>query len=177
VTGTAPRLAVRLRCLTVGALLVATAAHGDGGLLRASEAAGPLVVSIFTAPTPLRVGPADVSIMVQATDDHSAVLDAEVQVVLHGPGVERTATATRAAATNKLLYAALLDLPAPGHWTLAAEVRAGARRAHVSCEVDVAPALPPALAFWPYLALPGLAIALFALHQWLQRSHRPVALP
>jgi hypothetical protein len=172
VIASSPR-AARLRLLTLGALLVAAPARGDGGLLRLSETAGPLVVSVFTAPTPLRVGPLDVSIMVQATDDHSAVLDADVQVVLRAPGLERTAPATREAATNKLLYAALLDLPAPGRWTLAAHVRAGARSAVVSCDVDVAPPLAPALAFWPYLALPGVAIALFALHQRLKYTHQP----
>ena len=96
---------------------------------------------MFTAPTPLRVGPVDVSVLLQV--DHTPVLDADVRVALRAPGLDRTAAATRAAATNKLFYAALLDVPEPGRWTLEARVRAGEHAATVSCEVDVAPPLPP----------------------------------
>ena len=149
-------------------LLTAPAARGDGGLVRLSQTAGPFEITLFTAPTPLRAGPVDVSVLVQA--DHAPVLDAEVQVTLRAPGVERTAIATRAAATNKLLYAALLDVPEAGRWTLEAQVRVSERAATVSCEVDVAPPLPPVLVFWPYFALPAVVIALFALHQWLTRQ-------
>ena len=93
-------------------LLAAVAARGDGGLLRLRQAAGRFEISVFTAPTPLRVGQIDVSVMVQA--DHAPVLDAEVDVQLRGPGGELTATASAAAATNKLLYAALIEVPVPG---------------------------------------------------------------
>ena len=162
------------RCCAAAAIaLVASAARGDGGVVRLRQTSGPFEVTLFTAPTPLRVGPVDVSVLVQTTADHAPVLDAEVEIELQAPGLERSAAATRAAATNKLLYAALLEVPEPGRWTLAARVRAGGRDAAVSCEVDVAPHLSPAAAFWPYFALPGALIALFALHQWLKRSTSP----
>ncbi len=162
--------ALQLPAVALAVLVSAPTARGDGGLMRLSQAAGPFEITLFTAPTPLRAGRVDVSVLVQA--DRAPVLDAEVQVALRAPGLERTAAATRAAATNKLLYAALLDVPEPGRWTLEARVRAGERAATVSCEVDVAPPLPPLLAFWPYVAFPAVAIALFALHQWLTRRPR-----
>lgn len=152
--------------------LAASSARGDGGVVRLSQTAGPFEITLFTAPTPLRVGVVDVSVLVQTAADHTPVLDAEVQVALRGPGLERTGAATHAPATNKLLYAALLDVPGPGRWTLAAQVHAGERDATVSCAVDVAPPLPPVVAFWPYFAFPGALIALFALHQWLKRQQR-----
>lgn len=154
--------------LVLPVLLAAATARGDGGRVQLSETAGPFAVTVFTAPTPLRVGPVDVSVLVQGADGGAPVLDAAVQVALAAPSGERAAAATHAAATNQLLYAAVLDVPAPGRWTLAVHVAGRAGDAAVSCEVDVAPPLPPALAFWPYLALPGVAIALFALHQWLK---------
>lgn len=158
----------RQQILVLAVLLAAAAARGDGGLIRLNESAGPFVVSVFTAPTPLRVGPIDVSVLVQNAVDHAPVLDAEVQVTLRAADIERTTAATHAAATNKLLYAASLDVPEPGRWSLVAEVRAGAHDVAVSCAIDVAPPPPPVVAFWPYLALPGVLIALFAVHQWLK---------
>jgi hypothetical protein len=160
---------VRLRSAVLALLLAAASARGDGGVLRLSQPAGPFEISIFTAPTPLRVGAADVSVMVLARPDREPVLDAQVRVLLRAGNLERTVAATRAAATNKLLYAAAVDIPAAGQWTLAVHVVSPAGEADVSCAVDVAPPRPPFAAFWPYLVLPAVAVALFAVHQWLKR--------
>jgi len=165
---------VPTRLLAAGALIVvaATAALADGGLVRVSETAGPFVVTVFTAPTPLRVGRADVSVMVQTAGDRSAVLDAEVELVARAYHTELHTIATREAATNKLLYAALIDLPAPGAWTIEARVRRGESVA-VSCDVTVEPARAAVIAYWPYFAAPALIIAVFALHQWLVARTKP----
>lgn len=164
----ARRSAARLGALGVGVLLAAAAARGDGGLMRLSEMAGPFEITVFTAPTPLRVGAVDVSVMLLERAGHAPVLDAAVDVTVRGPGPERTGAATHAAATNKLLYAAVLDISAAGQWSLLVQVRSNAGAAAVSCPLDVAPPLAPVVAFWPYLALPAVAIALFALHQSLK---------
>jgi len=166
--------ATRLRTsiTTAAILLAAAAAFGDGGLVRVSERSGPFVVTVFTAPTPLRVGGADVSVLVQTADDRSAVLDAEVEIVARASGVELRAPATRGAATNKLLYAAIITFPTPGAWALAAHVRRGESVA-VSCEVSVEPPQAAVIAYWPYFAAPALIVAVFALHQWLAARTRP----
>lgn len=158
----------RLTLFAAALLLAAVAARGDGGLLRLKQTAGPYDISVFTAPTPLRVGRIDVSILVLRQTDHAPVLDAAVDVGLRGPGGERAATASVAAATNKLLYAALIDVPAPGRWSLSARVRRGENDVTVAGDVEVAPALGPAWTFWPYLALPAIVIGLFGLNQWLR---------
>jgi len=151
-------------------LLTASPAYGDGGLLRLNQTAGPFEISVFTAPTPLRAGTADVSVMVLSRPDRAPVLDAQVRLTLRSAERELTAEATRAAATNKILYAAALDFPAPGAWALAVHVASPAGEAGVSCAVDVAPPRPPLAIFWPFLLLPAAAVVLFAVHQWLKPS-------
>ena len=152
-------------------LFAAAPAQGDGGLVRLSEEVGPFVVSVFTSPTPLRVGPADISVMVQDRITTQPILDAEVVVTLQPldqGGSVVSATATRELATNKLLYAALPEIPSPSRWQFQVEVRRGAEVANVSCEVTVAPPASPLLSYWPYLVFPPVAICLFILHQWLK---------
>jgi hypothetical protein len=127
-------------------------------------------VSIFTAPTPLRVGSIDVSVLVQDAGDRAPLLDAAVDLALRGADLQLTAPATHAAAANKLLYAAAVEIPTAGRWSVSAHARAAERAATASCEIDVAPPAPRAVVFWPYLALPFVVIALFALQQWLKAS-------
>ncbi len=158
----------RCAVLAAVALLFAGAAFGDGGLVRVSEPAGPFQVTVFSSPTPLRAGPVDVSVFVQ-DGDGAAVLDAAVDLRLqHADGAAPIAVAaTRAQATNKLLYAALFDLPAPGTWRVAVAVRAPAGSGSVSFTAAVAPPPPRWQTFWPWLVLAPIGTALLALHQWL----------
>jgi hypothetical protein len=152
-------------------LLLPRAAFADGGLLRASETAGPFIITVFSSPTPLRAGPADISVMVQERDTGAPALDAQVTVTAQrsGDGLQPVvAAATRAQATNKLLYAALVDLTAAGSWDLHVTVNRDTATARITTTLAVGPPLPRLLAFWPYLALPPAAILLFALHQWLR---------
>ena len=54
--------------LTLGWLLVGACgetARGDGGTLRLSRSEGNYRISVFTAPTPFRAGPVDISVLVQ----------------------------------------------------------------------------------------------------------------
>ena len=160
----------RLCALALGLFLWVPAARGDGGLLRLTESAGPFDISVFTAPTPLRVGAADVSVMVLERAGRAPVLDADVQVTLHRRELERASIATHDAATNKLLYAAWLDVPEPGKWSLDVRVQSPAGTGVVSCGLDVAAPLSPLEAFWPYIVFPAVAIGLFAVHQRLKRQ-------
>jgi hypothetical protein len=160
--------------LVIAALITALAgvAGADGGVVRFNGPAGPFDVTVFTAPTPLRAGPLDISVLVRDRADRRPILDAQVSVQLkpgNGKGLTVDVAATRAQATNKLLYAALVDLPGPGPWNMQVKVRQGAKVAAVSQRFEAARALPPLLAFWPYLGLPPLAVALFIIHQRLSR--------
>src|SRR6516165_4132235 len=81
------------------------AARGDGGAVRLSQQAGPYRVTVFTAPTPLRAGPVDVSVFVQDGTGGGALPDATVRVTLTRGGETLEAQATHEAATNKLFQA------------------------------------------------------------------------
>jgi hypothetical protein len=139
--------------------------------MRASGAQGGLVVTLFTAPTPLRAGPADVSVLVQDAATRETVLDAQVTVRVsprHEGALPLTARLDRASATNKLLQAATVSLPIPGPYRIVAEARRGVARAVVAADVTVEPPLPPLLALWPYLALPPAVVGIFLVQQWLR---------
>jgi cytochrome c oxidase assembly factor CtaG len=53
-----------------------------GGEVRLMEKAGPFLITVFSDPTPLRVGPVDISVMVQDEDGGRPILAAEVTVQL-----------------------------------------------------------------------------------------------
>jgi hypothetical protein len=128
------------------------------------------VVSIFTAPEPLRVGSADVSVLVQRRDSAAVVLDASVELRVRAPdATTRMLAASRALATNRLMQAAPLELPAAGRWELDVTVGQGSDAATVSCELFVESPGPGHFARWPPLALPPLAIALFIWRDRLLR--------
>jgi hypothetical protein len=163
--------------------LVATLAGADGGIVRVSEPAGPFVLTVFTTPTPLAVGSADVSVMVQDRESLVPMLDARVALELTFAAGGREPTrveATRARAANRLLYAATVALPAAGEWRLEATAEAHGARGQVACRLPVEAGGPRVLAYWPWLVLPPLAVALFALNHRLARRqglHRPSGPP
>ncbi|MBV8865032.1 MAG: FixH family protein [Acidobacteriaceae bacterium] len=163
-------------------LIAAEIIFADGGTLVLRKQAGPLTISIFSSPEPLRVGPADLSVMVQKRNDKSEVLDAKVSLHLthsNPDGIaEVFARATHANATNKLLYASRVNLASAGVWRLAAMVDSKNGSAEVAGEVTVRPPQPPILAYWPYFTLVPLIIALFVVNQWLKgrrKLRRPLA--
>lgn len=165
----APRSFVAIVATLAGLTTGAPDVGADGGVVRVSQPAGPFAVTVFTSPTPFRAGPVDISVMVRDRADDQPVLDAEVSIrltSLEGAPTTRAA-ATRANATNKLLYAALFDLPRDGRWRLAVAVRRDGGVGEVTTEVTAEPRLPPLASFWPYLLLPLVVVALFCLHQWL----------
>jgi hypothetical protein len=173
------RAGVTLLACVIAVLLQSSRAAADGGAVRLMQAAGPFTITLFAAPAVLGVGPADLSVLVQARADGAAVLDAGVAITTVPPAGAATAPltvdATHDAATNKLLYAATVTLPLPGTWTARVAVRRDNERAEVSCELPVVPAAGTLARIWPYLAIPPLAVSLFALHQWLVARRRPAA--
>jgi YtkA-like protein len=167
------------RCmpLLVGLIfcIVPLAVLADGGFVRVNQAAGPFVVTVFSAPTPLQVGPADFSVYVQSRDTKTTVLDADV-VLRFAPRTEGATpffvTATHEAATNKFLYAATLNLPTAGTWHMHLIVRHPSGEAEADATLVVESSARPLASFWPYFLLPPVAVAAFALHQWLH-GRRP----
>lgn len=166
---------IRRAALTGAALLlmgVRPAWGHHGGEVRLMEKTGPFLITVFSDPTPLRVGPVDISVMVQDGDSGRPILDAQVTVQLQqdGAGGPPIITqATRQNATNKLFYAALVNLPAPGLWELQVSTRRQAQAADVMCMVTAGPPWPMPRSWWLYVVLPSAMIGGVALHQWCRR--------
>jgi hypothetical protein len=161
--------------LALGAeVSVATA---DGGAVRYSERRGGRLVTVFTAPTPLRTGVVDVSVLLQDANSGKPLLD--VPVMVHAERIDHeqriSIPATTEAATNKLLRAAQIDLTAPGRWHLEVVVEGSSPGPPIGFDVEVAEALPPWVETSLWIGWPLAAIALFAAHQFLVRR-RPQAL-
>ena len=96
-----------------------TAVLADGGTLRQSIHQGNLVVTVFTSPTPPRAGPIDVSILVQDATTGEPLPNSHVQVQAtprSEPDRIMRQLATTDVATNKLMSAAIFDLPDSGTW-------------------------------------------------------------
>src|SRR5262249_49508889 len=92
--------------------------RADGGAVRLREQAGAYQVTVFTAPTPFRAGPVDVSVLVldAATGEHVPEARVTVRLAARGTRDVLECPATEEAATNKLFHAAVFELPKPGWW-------------------------------------------------------------
>ena len=76
---------VALVILPLTAALVSGPAWGDGGTLRVMEPSGTFVVGVFSTPEPLRVAPADLSVLVLERTGGNPVLDASVSMEVRPP--------------------------------------------------------------------------------------------
>jgi hypothetical protein len=171
---------LRTICLTFAAVGMSCAdVWADGGVVRWSEVRDGVELTVFTSPNPLRAGPVDVSVLVQDVETGDAISDADVQVRLI-PGDRKAApvhaVATHADATNKLLQAALVELPSAGEWEVEVEcttaIGAGTRTSVANFSMEAGQPLPRWLAIWPWFTWPVAAILLFGVHRRLvARKH------
>jgi len=163
-------------CLGLAIVLLSPIlAWGDGGTLRFSKKCDGYRITLFTAPTALRAGIVDFSVLVQSTDSESALLDLPVTVEVYPANEPRQRTkrlATNAAATNKLFRAVQLELPQPGQWHVEVSIEAPNRLVRVDTDLEVGPAPPSWIELAPWICWPAAVIALFAIHQWLARRRR-----
>jgi hypothetical protein len=169
--------------LTLGCLLIGACgqtAYGDGGTLRLARSEGNYQISVLTTPTPFRAGPVDISVLVQDAITGEVIPNASVTVWLmsrdHQPRQPVCYTATDKAATNKLLKAAVFDLPEPGRWEVKVTVGGEQGNAQVNLELEAAQRVPEWPTIWPWVSWPAPAILLFFIHQVLVwRRHRQPA--
>jgi hypothetical protein len=159
--------------LVLGWLSLATLcspARADGGSLVLSEKRGGYQITVFTAPTPFRAGPVDISTLVQDASTGDLVTRAQVIVRMTKPGrLALEYPATFEAATNKLFRAAQFELPEPGRWNMQVEVDASHGAAIISGEIEAADPLPRWAEMLPWTAWPALAIVLFSIREVLAR--------
>ena len=170
-------------------------AAADGGVIRMQESQGPFTITIFSPAEVSRGRPSDITVMIQSSDSGKAVLDADVQLAFAPPvgagfksndlvcgagngvpadlsGRTTAFVATHAHAANKLLYGASVVLPGAGTWQMRTTVQRGSETASVSCTLPVSTSPSRLAAVWPCLALPPVAIALFACNQRLVHRQR-----
>jgi hypothetical protein len=143
-------------------------AVADGGKLQLSQRQGNYQIAVFSDPTPLRVGPVDVSVLLLDADSGSLVDNAVVKVtatLLDRPAAVITQPANAGAATNKLFRAATFDLPIAGRWRFEASISGPRGHARTAFDTEVADQLPRALALWPWLAWPVIPILLYGLRE------------
>jgi hypothetical protein len=147
----------------------------DGGTVRLSEQQGNYQITMLTAPTPLRAGPIDISVLTQKADTHELVLDGQVSIkaTRRGhPGSSISQFATAEAATNKLFRAANFELREPGWWDVEVSIDGPLGNVGARVELQVAQPLPTWLSLWPWFGWPTLVIALFGAHEILVESRR-----
>ncbi|QDT75599.1 hypothetical protein [Lacipirellula limnantheis] len=148
--------------------------RADGGRLVRVERINGWIVSVFVTPDPPRVGPIDVSVLVQAEASGSVIADADIAVTLtaagDAEGVTTSAPSSRDQATNKLLQSALLNASSPGDWQGTIDCRVGNAKVEIPFPLQIV-AAPPA---WTKLALwilwPFAAAAIFVAHRMLGRK-------
>ncbi len=157
-----------LLVMVAAAAVTAVPAMANGGTIQLSNrAAGPYALTVYTSPTPIRTGTADVSVMVQKAGSDELVNDARVVIQVQPAGsdaVQGSYAATHEQATNKLFYAANVPFPSEGRWRVTVRVEAvAAGVGEVSFETDVTPAslLDSPLMVVQLAALPLLLIALW----------------
>jgi hypothetical protein len=154
--------------VAMGFMCAVIAAHADGGRLQLRQAAGPFVVSLFSTPESLAVGPADLSVMVEEQGSSTVLLDADIVVTLtaEGTGIAPVvAHLSHAHAMNRLLQDAVVQLPRAGRWRAVVHVSEGGREASVATDLTVANYSARRGTMWCFALLPIGAIALFA---WVQ---------
>jgi hypothetical protein len=193
------RARLSIRTWAIAALIMVMGprlAHGDGGVVLLHEGQGPFSVTVFVSSEAAHGGLIDVSVLIQRRTNGEVILDADVGLAVDPPDSLSTAPsgplcglppagaafllpdprqpqptvpATRKQASNKLLYAAGLNLNPAGDWPLHVYVSRGSDRAQFNCLLPVARASTELSALWPFLAFPPVVIAAFAMNQRLRR--------
>jgi hypothetical protein len=142
----------------------------DGGAVQLRQEAGGLVITVFSSPTPLSVGPADISLLLQKKDGLDPVLDASVSLLFREDASTRfEARPLQANARNKLLYATPVTFTKPGKWQMAATISHSGVDTEAAAVLDVAPAPASASAYAGYIVFPLTMTVLFAIREVLIR--------
>ncbi len=172
-------------------ILSATLVFADGGAVIGRDEASQLSTTVFALPSPLRAGPADISVLVQKPGSNDPILDAFVQIAWMPAALpsenketkwlppccsmesaEMWHPATTGNSKNKFLYAAMVPIKTSGPSRLAVRVTHGVQTQEFFVDIDARPPYSPALAYWPWLAFPPVAVGLFALRSRLAKQSR-----
>ena len=168
--------------------ILAGNAFGDGGSVQLHAVSGPFDITLFAEPPLPRAGQIDFSVLIQDAKNGEPVMDAAVTLALtpvkvhqnaqpawYPPSCAVSAPANLAAvpllhsgASNRLLYGALVEVPAAGVWHVRTEVQRGGEHASVEGSVDIADPFPPVASYWPLFLFPVVAVGLYVLRSHIQ---------
>jgi hypothetical protein len=158
--------------------LCSVPALADGGRVVLMERQVDCRISVFTSPDPLRAGPIDISVLIQDAETGKPITNAQIIVTLtsaSAPSRTIHAVATNDAATNKLLSAALVDLPASGEWSTEISCLAQHTAFQVHFTIDAGEPTLARLDVWPWFTWPAGAVILFGIHRRLVWRRRPAS--
>ena len=167
-------------------------AVADGGSVQLHSTAGSFIVTLFAEPPSVRAGQVDLSALVQDKATGQPILDANVTlrmtpVKIHQrgqpawyppscavdpPGDLARISLLHSGAANRLLYGALVEIPASGTWNVRANVVRSGEEASVDGNLEVSEPLPPAAAYWPFFLLPIAATGVYILRSNIERRER-----
>lgn len=141
----------------------------DGGTVRASKVIDGWQITVLANPTPLRVGKADFSVMVQ--NEAGDPITEDLQIVVAATRVEKDATirrsvASRLASTNKLYYSTVVELPSMGDWKFVAEAserKPGSKARKLEFTEKVEAPMAKWEEFWQWFIIPLPIILLFII--------------
>jgi hypothetical protein len=157
-------------------------AKADGGRVVLMERQGDRRISVFTSPDPLRAGPVDISVLLQDAETGQPITNVPMNVALtlsgrRGPTIR--AVAKNDAATNKLLSAALVELPAPGSWDVEISCLAELGADPVRFTIDAGEQSAVWTGAWPWFVWPAGVVILFGIHLRLvaRRKAAPSPIP
>ena len=176
-------------CFLILFLCLAANAFADGGSVQLHSVSGPFEITLFAEPPLPRAGQIDFSVLIQDAKTAEPVMDAVVTMALtpvkihqnaqpawYPPSCAVSAPADLAAvsllhsgASNRLLYGALVEIPAAGVWNVRTEVQRGDQHAFVEGSVDAADPFPPVANYWPWFLFPVVAVGLYVLRSHVQR--------
>jgi hypothetical protein len=146
------------------------AVRGDGGTLRHWERQGSYEIAVFTSPSPFVTGPVDISVLVLDSTSGEPVRNAKVSVQVEPVGRSDGAVihpATTETATNKLLRAAVFELPEPGLWVVDVTIDEMKENTRVRFRLEAGHSPPHWIALWPWVCWPAPVILLYGIHQFL----------
>jgi len=165
--GLAPWLGLAL------AVTGAKPASGDGGQLRIRQPFERRIVSVWTAPTPLRVGAVEVLVVLEPVPGAPFESPASIAVEARSDGRPLATTRDEGDGGNPAgPHLFRVHAEAPGTFDLRVRIGAGSDIDEVATTVPVEPPLSPLREQWAALGLPVLAAALFALRLWRERERR-----
>jgi hypothetical protein len=145
-------------------------ALGDGGTLRAWKRQGGYEIAAFTEPSPVVTGSVDISILLLGCDTGEPIEDCRIVVEVRPEGRSSEVVshrATKQAATNKLLRAAVFELRDSGRRVVEIRIEGPNDHAQIQFEMDVGSAWSPQAGIWPWILWPLPIVVLYGIHRRL----------